>query len=267
MVSIKSKEIRYLPIDDIKPNPYQPRKIFNSANLQELCESIKVYGVIQPISVRIVNGSSYELVAGERRLRASKLAGLKTIPAIIIDAYDEDSAVISLIENLQRKDLNFIEEAEAYHNLITDHNLTQEKLAYMIGKSQSTIANKMRILKLSDNIKNRLIENNLTERHARALLKLPDSELQEIAIENIINKKYNVKETEKFVKSLINKITADKDKKEEKKRIMRFYKDIRIYINTIKQAIELMNKAGVNAEYTVNNFDDYIEFNIKIQKK
>ncbi|ADL70190.1 nucleoid occlusion protein [Thermoanaerobacterium thermosaccharolyticum] len=267
MVSIKQQEIKYLPIDLIRPNPYQPRKIFDTANLQELCDSIKAYGVIQPISVRVVNGNSYELISGERRLRASKLAGLKTIPAIVFEAYDEDSAVIALIENLQRKDLNFLEEAEGYYNLINDHNLTQEKLAAMLGKSQSTIANKLRLLKLNDSIKAKLIENNLTERHARALLRLPDEELQNKAIDIIIKKKCNVKETEKIVQDMINKITMNEDKKQEKKKMMKFYKDIRIFVNTIKQAISIMKKSGVDAEYTEQNEDDYIEFKIRIPKK
>lgn len=266
MVSVKAQEICYLPIDEIRPNPYQPRKIFDTDNLQELSESIRSYGVLQPISVRIVNGNSYELVAGERRLRASKMAGLTEIPAIIINAYDEDSAVLALIENLQRKDLNFIEEAEGYYNLINDHHMTQEKLAKMLGKSQSTIANKLRILKLDKEIKNKLIENDLTERHARALLRLPDEELQKKAIDTIIMKKMNVNETEKFIQGMIDKITKTEEKKEDKKKMMRFYKDIRIFVNTIKQAVELMKKSGVKAEYTQNDNGDYIEFSIKIPK-
>lgn len=267
MVSIKQQEIKYLPLDEIRPNPYQPRRIFDTSNIQELCDSIKAYGVIQPISVRVVNGNSYELIAGERRLRASKLAGLKEIPAIIIDAYDEDSAVIALIENLQRKDLNFLEEAEGYYNLINDHHLTQEKLAKMLGKNQSTIANKLRLLKLDDYIKSKLIESNLTERHARALLRLPDVELQKKAIDTIIKRNYNVKEAEKLVQDTINKITMNEDKKEDKKKMMKFYKDIRIFINTIKQAVKIMKNSGVNAEYTEQNEDNYIEFRIKIPKK
>ncbi|UZQ83009.1 ParB/RepB/Spo0J family partition protein [Thermoanaerobacter sp. RKWS2] len=178
MLSSKMQEISYLPIDSIRPSPYQPRKTFDIKNLQELSESIKVYGVLQPITVRMVGNNSYELVAGERRLKASKLAGLTEIPAIIVNAQDEDAAVLALIENLQREDLNFIEEAEGYYNLINDHHLTQEQLAKMLGKSQSTIANKLRILKLSKEIKEKLLENDLTERHARALLRLPDEELQ-----------------------------------------------------------------------------------------
>ncbi len=144
MKNIQS-EIKYIPIDSIKPNPYQPRKDFNKKALEELSQSIKTYGVIQPISVRKLQDNSYELVAGERRLRASELANLKEIPAIIVDYRDKESAMIALIENLQREDLNFIEEAEGYRNLIEDHGFTQQELAEKIGKSQSTIANKLMI--------------------------------------------------------------------------------------------------------------------------
>lgn len=267
MASVKAQEVRYLPIDEIRPNPYQPRKIFDTNNLQELSESIRSYGVLQPISVRILNGNSYELVAGERRLRASKLAGLTEIPAIIIDVYDEDSAVLALLENLQRKDLNFIEEAEGYYNLINDHHMTQEKLAKMLGKSQSTIANKLRILKLNSQIKSKLIENDLTERHARALLRLPDEELQKKAVDAIIKRKMNVNEAEKLIQGMIDKITKVEEEKKENKKMMRFYKDIRIFANTIKQAVDLMKKSGVPAEYMQKDNDGYMEFSIKIPKK
>ncbi|ABY93664.1 nucleoid occlusion protein [Thermoanaerobacter brockii subsp. lactiethylicus] len=268
MVSSKTQEICYLPIDSIRPNPYQPRKNFDIKNLQELAESIKAYGVLQPITVRMVYNNFYELVAGERRLRASKLAGLAEIPAIIINAQDEDSAVLALIENLQRENLNFIEEAEAYYNLINDHHLTQEQLARILGKSQSTIANKLRILKLSKEIKEQLLENDLTERHARALLRLPDEELQKKALEIIIKKKLNVSQTEKLIQDMIDKITKQQEQvKKENKKMMKFYKDIRIFVNTVKQAVDLMKKSGVPAEYIENDKEEYIEFVIKISKK
>jgi len=265
MASIKLQDISYLPIDSIKPNPYQPRKSFDINNLQELSDSIKSYGVLQPISVRVVNGNSYELIAGERRLRASKLAGLTEIPAIVIDVYDEDSAIIALIENLQRKDLNFIEEAEGYYNLINDHNLTQEKLAKMLGKSQSTIANKLRILKLNKEVKNKLLENDLTERHARALLRIPDEELQIKVLDTIIKKKLNVSETEKYIQTTIDNI-INSDEKKHNKNIMKFYKDIRIFTNTIKEAVQIMKKSGINAELNQKENENFLEFTIKIPK-
>ena len=172
------KNISYLSIDCVRPNPYQPRKQFNKGSLEQLCESIKQYGVIQPINVRRISTNNYELVAGERRLRAATMAGLKEIPAVVININDNDSAVIALIENLQREDLSYMEEAEGYNNLINEHGFTQEELAQKIGKSQSTIANKIRLLKLPPMVKKILSDNSLTERHARALLKLHDEQLQ-----------------------------------------------------------------------------------------
>jgi ParB family chromosome partitioning protein len=172
------KNITYLSIDSVRPNPYQPRKQFGKGALEELCESIQQYGVIQPINVRKITNNNYELVAGERRLRAAIMAGLKEIPAIVININDNDSAVLALIENLQRN-LNYLEEAEGYSNLINEHGFTQEELAQKIGKSQSTVANKIRLLRLSPLVKKILSDNNLTERHARALLKLHDEQLQQ----------------------------------------------------------------------------------------
>lgn len=172
------KRVNYIPVDLILPNVYQPRKHFDEESLEELAQSINVHGVIQPLSVRKLGENKYELVAGERRLKAAKKAGLTEVPAIIIDISDKESAAIALLENLQREDLNFLEEAEAYYNLIKDHSYTQEKLAEVIGKKQSTIANKIRLLKLDDEIRKILLDNDLTERHARALLKLPTVDLQ-----------------------------------------------------------------------------------------
>jgi len=195
------KNITYININSIRPNPYQPRKQFNKAALDELCESVKQYGVMQPINVRKISNNTYELVAGERRLRAATMAGLTEIPAIVINVDDNDSAVIALIENLQREDLTYLEEAEGYNNLITEHGFTQEQLAQKIGKSQSTIANKIRLLRLSPLVKKILMDNNLTERHARALLKLHDEQLQlkvlKIVCERGYNLTFTVKTTQK----------------------------------------------------------------------
>ncbi len=183
------KNITYVKIENIRPNPYQPRKQFNKISLEELCESIKQYGVIQPINVRKISANMYELVAGERRLRAATMAGLKEIPAIVVDINDNDSAVMALIENLQREDLSYMEEAEGYNNLINEHGFTQEELAAKIGKSQSTIANKIRLLKLPPLVKKILADNNLTERHARALLKLHDEQLQLKVLKTVCEKR------------------------------------------------------------------------------
>ena len=167
----KETKIIMLDVNEIRPNPYQPRKYFDFASLQELADSIKQNGVMQPISVRVIHGCSYELVAGERRLRAAKMADCTEIPAMIIEASDRESAVYALVENLQRQDLNFLEEAEGYQNLMEDYGMTQEEIALKTGKSQSSISNKLRILKLPKEVKKALVDRKLSERHARALLR------------------------------------------------------------------------------------------------
>ena len=185
MVWEMHNQVVYVQLDKIVPNAYQPIKYFDREALEELSLSIKEYGVIQPITIRRI-GSVFEIVAGERRWRASKLAGLKKIPCAIVDITDTESAEIALLENLQREDLNFIEEAEAYYNLIHDHKFTQEQLAEKMGKKQSTIANKLRILKLTSIVRRKVLEGNLTERHSRALLSLPSEELQIRVIEEVV---------------------------------------------------------------------------------
>ncbi|MFQ9801839.1 MAG: ParB/RepB/Spo0J family partition protein [Clostridia bacterium] len=201
-------------ISKIRPNPYQPRRSFDNLALGELAQSIKEHGVMQPISVRTL-GDGYELIAGERRLRASQLAGLTMIPAIVVDITDQESAVLALIENIQRQDLNYFEEAQGYLNLIEDYDLRQEQIAKMMGKSQSTIANKLRLLKLSPQIQKDLMENGLTERHARVLLKLPDEALQRKVLHQVIEENLTVKHTEELVEAVLDRILKKEQKKEE----------------------------------------------------
>ena len=184
-----NREINNISVDKIFPNTYQPRRFFNEEALEELSQSIKEHGIIQPITVR-KRGESFELVAGERRWRAARMAELKVVPCNIIEITDTESAEIALLENLQREDLNFIEEAEAYYNLINDHRFTQDELAKRMGKKQSTIANKLRILKLSPRVRESCLENKLTERHARALLSLPNEELQLKVLDKIIKNSF-----------------------------------------------------------------------------
>lgn len=260
------RKISYIPIDCVRPNPYQPRKQFNKAAMEELCESIKQYGVIQPINVRRISSSTFEVVAGERRLRAATMAGLKEIPAIIISVNDDDSAVMALIENLQREDLHYMEEAEGYSNLINDHNFTQEELAQKIGKSQSTIANKIRLLKLSPLVKKILSDNNLTERHARALLKLHDEQLQLKVLKHVCEKGLNVKRTEELVERAIEKYSREAREKGPERKFTKSIRDIRIFVNTIRQAIELMKKSGVNARAAQIDRGEYVEFVVRIPK-
>jgi len=260
------KNITYIPVEFIRPNPYQPRKQFNKVALEELSESIKQYGVLQPINVRKISINTYELVAGERRLRAATMAGLKEMPSILVNIDDDDSAVIALIENLQREDLSYMEEAEGYNNLLTDHGFTQEELAHKIGKSQSTIANKIRLLKLPPLVKKILADNNLTERHARALLKLHDEQLQLKVLKYVCERGLNVKRTEELVEKAIQKITAPQATTVGERKVTRAIKDIRIFVNTIRQAIDFMKKSGVNAKAAQFDRGEYIEFIVRIPK-
>lgn len=191
-----------IPVEQIIPNPNQPRKTFKDESLTELAESIRTFGVIQPIQVRKVDNELYELVSGERRLRASKLAGMQEIPAMEVTISDKDSAVIAIIENVQREDLSFFEEAESYRQLIKYYDMTQEQVAALIGKSQSFVANKIRLLKLDDQVIQAVKTNQLSERHARALLKIPDEAIQREVIEQIHKQDLNVKKTEALVEKV-----------------------------------------------------------------
>jgi ParB family chromosome partitioning protein len=228
-----------------------------------LAASITEYGVLQPINVRKIGENGYELVSGERRLRASKLAGKREIPAVVIEVVEQDSAVIALIENLQREDLNFMEEAEGYHNLINDHGMTQEELARKVGKKQSTIANKLRLLKLNKNIKKTILENELTERHARALLKLPDDVLQDKALQRIVKKALNVKKTEELVEKMLEETAVAE---EPKKIRIKGKINYNIYINTIKNAYKEILKAGCKVEYGQEDKGEFIEVTVRIPK-
>jgi len=259
-----NKAIINIPIDEIAPNPYQPRKEFSGSSLEELAASIKEYGVLQPVNVRKIGEKGYELVSGERRLRASKLAGMAVIPAVVIEVVEQDSAVIALIENLQREDLNFMEEAEGYHNLINDHGMTQEELARKVGKKQSTIANKLRLLKLNSKIKSRILENELTERHARALLKLPEEAMQEKALDNIIKKSLNVKRAEDLVEKMLDEVAAAKEP--SKRNRIKGKINYNIYVNTIKNTCKEIFKTGCQVEYVQADRGAYIEVTVKIPK-
>ena len=250
-----------IPVNLIRPNPYQPRRVFDKEALCELADSIKQFGVMQPVNVR-KSGDRYELISGERRLRAARLAGLETIPAIVNQVCERDSAFCALMENLQRENLNYIEEAEGYNNLIKDYQMTQEEVAARLGKSQSGVANKVRLLKLPDLVKDALRTNGLTERHARALLKLPCEEEQIIAVERIVREKLNVQKTDEYIERILNKKNKENTKKG------RFYiKDQRIYINTIKKAVELIGRSGGEASYKVEDGDEEVLVIVRIAKR
>lgn len=255
-----NKQVVKVKTSSIIPNAYQPRKIFNEEALKELSISIKEHGIIQPLSIRKI-GEAYELVAGERRLRAAKLAELDEVPCIILDITDTESAQIALLENLQREDLSFVEEAEAYYSLIVEHKFTQEEIAAKMGKKQSTIANKLRILKLSEKVRNLCLDNKLTERHARALLKLPDEKMQVKVIKKVIKNKLNVKNTEDLINKELLKAAGNNAKKSG--RSIKSVFPAKMYVNTIKQVFD---KFSIPAKYDFEDKDDFIEIKVRIAK-
>lgn len=259
----KGEQIRELRIDSIRPNPYQPRKYFDSLQLAELAKSIQEFGVIQPIIVR-KQEDYYELIAGERRLRASQNIGKKTIPAIVKEMSAQEVAVIALIENLQREDLNYFEEAEGYKRLLQEFNLTQEEVARRVGKNQSTIANKLRLLKLPPQIRDNINLDIITERHARALLKLSNVDLQLFVLNEIYAKELNVREAELFIETQLALNEAGAGKK--KKKIVRIFKDIRIYLNTLRTAVATIREAGVEIKMCEKNYENHVEVVIQLYK-
>lgn len=263
-------KVLHINTSNICANPNQPRKLFNEDQLQELKDSITEYGILQPITVRKLKEDSYELVAGERRLKAAILAGFKKVPAIIKDLTEESSAVLAIVENLQREDLNFIEESLGYEKLIRKYNFTQNELAKKLGKSQSTIANKLRILKLPQSIQNKLIDNNLTQRHARALLKLEDEGIMNEVLDKVIKNDLTVKKTEDIIKIVSeNQNSNNKDDNKENKKNKRKIKasvNLKIYLNTLKNAYKAIENTGINANYKEVDKGDYVEVTVKIPK-
>ncbi len=260
----RTTKIVSLPIGCIKSNPNQPRRTFTDSALAELSQSILNFGVMQPITVRKVGPNFFELIAGERRLRASKMAGLTHIPAIVVDVDNENSAMLALLENLQREDLNYMEEADGYARLIGTHHMTQEELADKLGKKQSTIANKLRLLKLSPIVRDALLSTGLSERHARALLRL-ENEVQTLEVLHaVVEKHLNVKETEAYIDQYLQKGATEKEGT-KKKRVYQC-KDIRIFTNTIKQAVDMMLSAGIQAKASSKDCGDHLEYTIIIPK-
>jgi ParB family chromosome partitioning protein len=264
----KAQEVYLINIEDIVANPFQPRKSFPDESLAELSASIKEYGVIQPLLVRRTNADKFELVAGERRLRASKLAGLKEVPVIVKEFGDKEMAELAMIENLQREDLHFLEEAEGFQHLIANFGFTQEELAQRMGKKQSTIANKMRLLRLAPEVRDVLRTDNLTERHARALLKLEDTVLQLKALQCVRENNLNVRATEDLVEEMLDEISREISKKKDaRQNYVKVIKDVRIFLNTINHVVGEMKKSGLKIKVKQEQDDDYIVINMRIPKR
>ena len=256
--------IVYLSTEDIYPNPVQPRKLFDDEGLEELSRSIKDYGILNPLSVRL-RGSRYELVAGERRLRAARLAGLKEVPCILLDVNMEDASLIALVENLQRRDLDFIEEANGINQLIRMFGMSQEEAARRIGKSQSAVANKLRLLRLPQDVLEALRQNGLTERHGRALLRLPDSESQRAALLYIIDNGLTVAATDAYIDALLQAPEEPEAPKAGSRRTF-VLKDVRVFLNTLSRSIDLMKQGGIDAGVRREETEDQLILTISIPK-
>lgn len=258
-----TEQVKNIPVHEVDPSPYQPRQVFEDDKLEELCQTISTHGVIQPIIVRQV-GKRFELIAGERRLRAVKKLNMTEIPAIIREMSDEEASTAALIENLQREGLTAIEEAYAYQKLIEMHSLTQGKLASKLGKSQSTIANKLRLLHLPQPVQEMLQKKVITERHARALLIL-DKEQQLALLDEIISNDLNVKQTENRVKKLLEQLEERKEPSKPQRRSVS--RDFRIAMNTIRQSIDLVKQSGMDVITAERELEDCVEVVIRIPKK
>lgn len=255
--------ILYLSPEEIQANPDQPRRHFSTEGLEELAESIRCHGILQPLSIR-KRHNHYELVAGERRLRAARLLQLTEVPCLLVDVTDQASSLLALVENLQRRDLDFWEEALALEKLIQRYHISQEEAAQKIGKSQSAVANKLRLLKLPFPILEKLRDHGLSERHARALLKLPSQEAQEQVVEKIIEKGLTVVQTEELVEATLGQPFFPVKAKKQKPTYM--VKDVRLFLNSMTRGLSMMQRAGVQTEYQKEEQEDGLLLTIRISK-
>lgn len=254
--------VALLPVGLIHPSPYQPRRSFDEAELQGLSDSIKKNGILQPIAVRKRGDGTYELVAGERRLRASRLAGLGEVPCIVHDIDDRKSAMLGLIENLQRQNLNMFEEAEGIKRLMTDWGMSQYEVAQRMGKAQSTVANKLRLLRLTEEQQYRINAARLTERHARALIRIESSRCRDEVLNEIIARQMTVAETDDYVDRLLN----HQSESPLANRRMPVIRDVRIYVNTLAKAVDTIRRSGLDARSAETETEEYIEYTVFIPK-
>lgn len=273
----RNDQICFLAVRDIVPNPAQPRKTFDPAALHELADSITRYGVLQPLTVRHQK-RRYELVAGERRLRAARMAGLAKVPCIVLDIDMEDSSLIALVENLQRRDLNYIEEAEGLSQLIQAFDMSQEEAARRIGKSQSAVANKLRILKLPREMLLRIKDARLSERHARALLRLGSNQERYEVLDYVIENELTVAKTEEYIDGYLTGFpvlteanappqipgTPTKNAATNKPRFI--LKDVRLFLNTVSRGMDMMKRAGINGNVHQIETEDDVILTITIPK-
>lgn len=257
-----STRVQYIPLGRIRPNPQQPRRSFDEEGLAELAASIRSCGILQPLTVRRA-GEGYELVAGERRLRAARIAGLREVPCLVAQVGEEDSALLALMENLQRRNLDCWEEAQAIARLISRYGLSQEEAARRLGRAQPTVANKLRLLRLPEDVRALLRENGLTERHARALLRLQDPEVQRRAAGDMVRRGMNVAQAEAYVEKLLqsDQVTPPRG------RSTYIIKDVRLFLNSVDRGLHLMRQAGVDAGWNRQDTDREILLTIRIPKR
>ena len=257
----ESSSLMTLRVSDIEPNKDQPRKAFEPNALAELADSIREHGILQPVVVRALPGGVYQIIAGERRWRASRMAGLSEIPAIVIEADDAKVRELALIENLQRRDLNFFEEALAIESLGEKFGLDRAQISEKLGKAPSTVSNKLRLLRLPEEVREKIIAAELTERHARALLRIENEDKLHAAADTVIKRSLNVAQTERLVNAILEDETA------QKPRVIKLFKDVRIFVNTINHAVDTMREAGIKAEALRTETQDSIEFTVRIPKE
>lgn len=265
-LSKDDNKVLIIPTISIRPNKTQPRKNFDEQELKSLSQSIVQNGILQPLSVRRINNTEFELVAGERRLRAAIMAGITKVPCVVLRCSDKESAVYALIENIQRKDLGMFEQARGIARLIRKYGLTQEQAAISLGKKQSTIANKLRLLRLSFEEQEWIVSASLSERHARALLRIDNEELRREALSRIISENMNISQTEAFITDVLLRRTtaAPQEKPKPERKVV--VKDVRIFVNTINKAVDTMRLSGINATSSKSETDEYIEYTVKIPK-
>lgn len=250
-----------LPIGVIHPSRWQPRTVFDEDELSGLSESIRRNGLLQPITVRRRDDGGWELIAGERRLRAARLAGLAEVPCIEMRADDRKAAILGLIENVQRQNLNIFEEAEAIRRLMTEWGVTQLELAQRLGKAQSTVANKLRLLRLNEEQRRRILASHLSERHARALLRLDEDSERDEVLNEMIARQMTAAEAEAYVEQLLSPTSGGA-------RCVRVpvVRDVRIFVNTLTRAVDSIRRSGLDARSAETETDDYIEYTVIIPK-
>ena len=254
----ESGAVTKLPLQKVEPNPDQPRRTFDEEELQALADSIAAHGILQPLAVRASGDGFYQIIAGERRWRAARMAGLSEVPVVVLEADDRTVMELALVENLQRQDLNFFEEAEAVQRLVEKYSMSREEAADKLGRAQSTLSNKLRLLRLPAEMRYTIEKAGLTERHARALLTLENDVQRERALEIITDRHLNVQESERLIEQMLNR--------RKKKNPIKGIRDIRVFINTLNHAVEAIRRAGIDADAAKSETEEYVEYTVRIPK-